>query len=302
MINPGLISLMFLATSPGACLAVPGSQILARDLALANSVFSSLNPDLAFGFSPLPGSRRLILGRELRAFGAQHGLFSHDEAVADICVERFTKPLGAEELEAALQNALGMSEARIELIDYTKQLLPPGRLEFQRNWLAAPDSSSLNSPVIWRGRLNYDIDRSLAVWAKVQISADRNVVVAAEDLAPGHAITTQQVTLVRTELSPFQKGFLDNPDLVVGKAVNRSVRAGKPLFASMVRYLADVERGQKVQVRVVSGSAYVSFEGVALAGGRVGETILLRNPSGGRTFCGVIQAKGRVLVQAGGPA
>jgi flagella basal body P-ring formation protein FlgA len=52
----------------------------------------------------------------------------------------------------------------------------------------------------------------------------------------------------------------------------------------------------------VSGSAYVSFEGVALSGGRVGDTIPLRNPAGGRTFRGIIQAKGKVLIEAGGPA
>ena len=47
--------------------------------------------------------------------------------------------------------------------------------------------------MIWRGKLVYDGQRSLVVWAKVRISVDRDVFLAARDIPKGAVIRADQV-------------------------------------------------------------------------------------------------------------
>jgi flagella basal body P-ring formation protein FlgA len=302
MIGATLLSSMVLAVSPGACWPVAGSQILASDLAAANALFSRLHPDAAFGYAPLPGARRLLLGRELAAFARREGFPVENEPVADVCVERPVNPLNATDLSAVLAEAAGIPDARIELLDYSRQPVPRGRLEFHWNAIGAPPAGNPDIPIIWRGRLNYDGQHSLAVWAKVRISVERPVVVAAADLIPGHEIEAGQIRLVQMPAFPSRSGFLEMLEPALGKTVNRQVRAGQKLSAAALKEPDDIRPGQRVLVRVVDGSAYLSFEGTALSGGSKGAAISLRNPSGGRIFRGTVEDKGVVVVRSGGPA
>jgi len=302
MIGATLLSLIVLAVSPGACLPIAGSQILASDLAAANTLFSRLHPDAAFGYAPLPGARRLLLGRELAAFARREGFSFENTPIADVCVERQAAPLNTADLSAALADAAGIPDARIELLDYSRQPLPPGRLEFPWNSVGAPPACNPAIPIIWRGRLNYDGRHSLAVWAKVRISVQRPVVVTASDLIPGHAIEAGQLRLIQMPAFPSRSGFLETLEPALGKTVNRPVRAGQKLSAAALRELDEIRPGERVLVRVVDGSAYLSLEGTALSGGSKGASISLRNPSGGRIFRGTVEDKGVVVVRTGGPA
>jgi flagellar basal body P-ring formation protein FlgA len=302
MIGAAFASFTMLAIPPGACLPVAGGEILARDLAPANALFSTIDPDAIFGFAPMPGARRTVLGRELNAFAQRNGIAVVNAPIANLCVERQAAPLRPADISAALAEAIGIPDARIELLDYSRQPVPSGRLDFRRNSVGAPDAGISNNPVIWRGRLNYDAQHSLAIWAKVRISVERPVVIAAADLVPGHPIEPQQIRMVRMPVFPSSAGLLEALEPVLGKTVSRPVRAGQPVLPSSLREPNDVSAGEKVQVRVVDGSANVSFEATALASGRKSETISLRNPASGRIFRGIVEGRGLVVVRPGGPA
>jgi len=301
-----MIAALFFLTVPAAssaeCLPVSGSEILARDLAAANMLFSALDPEAVFGFAPIPGARRLVLGSELAAFARRNGLGTPTGPIADLCVQRAAAPLTAADLSAALERAAGAPGIQIELLDYSRWPLPAGRIEFQWNAIAAPPAANWNMPVIWRGRLYYDSQHSIAIWAKVRISVERPAVIAVTDLLPGHVIEKAQVRSGSLRMFPGRSVTVDAIDSVLGKTVAGLVRAGQPVPLSMLRQPDDVTAGEKVQVRVVDGSAYVSLEGTALTAGRKGATISLRNPSNGRVFRGVVEEKGLVLVHSGGPA
>jgi flagella basal body P-ring formation protein FlgA len=302
MIVVALVSLTLLSISPGACLTIAGSEILAGDLASGNALFATINPDAVFGFAPMPGARRALLGRELAAFARRNGDPVDNTPIADLCVERQAAPLRGADILAALEKATGIPAARIELLDYSRQPMPGGALEFRWDTLSVPVGGNPDIPVIWRGRLNYDAQHSLTIWAKVRISVERPVVTAATDLVPGRSIELQQLQIASKRVFPSSTGFLDSPDAVRGKVVSRLIRAGQPVLVSLLREPNDVTAGEKVQVRVVDGSANVSFEGTALASGRKGTAIPVRNPAGGRVFRGVIEDKARVVVRPGGTA
>ena len=302
MISSILIPAILLAQgSAFGCIAVSTDRIRAGELAVVQPLLSSLDPDLPLGFAPLPGTRRVLSGREISALAKRYGLASN-EPLQSICVERGSAPISASELKTVLEAALGIDGARLELLDFSRQPLPGGRLEFQINELSSPPAGNPEIPVIWRGRLLYDGRHSIAVWAKARISSERAVVVATDNLMAGTEIRLEQIRMTRRLEFPLATPALDSPDKVVGKIVYRSVRAGQPIPVVAVGEPSEIAKGDKVQVRVMDGSAHILFEALAVSSGRTGDVISLRNPANGKIFRAVVAEKGKAVVRLGGPA
>ncbi len=59
----------------------------------------------------------------------------------------------------------------------------------------------------------------------------------------------------------------------------------------------DVQRGERVAVEVLSGSALLRFLADAETSGHVGDSVLIRNPETGKLFQAKVEAKGKVMVQ-----
>jgi flagella basal body P-ring formation protein FlgA len=56
-----------------------------------------------------------------------------------------------------------------------------------------------------------------------------------------------------------------------------------------------VKAGQTVTVDVISGGVTISIDAMADETGRVGDTILLTNPTSGRRFSALVTASGPVV-------
>jgi flagella basal body P-ring formation protein FlgA len=57
-----------------------------------------------------------------------------------------------------------------------------------------------------------------------------------------------------------------------------------------------VKRGDKVAVSVTTGSVLLTFESEAESSGRVGDTVIVRNPTNGNRFVAQVQNPGKVIV------
>jgi len=60
---------------------------------------------------------------------------------------------------------------------------------------------------------------------------------------------------------------------------------------------AAVKRGDKVAVSVTTGSVLLTFQSEAESSGRVGDTVIVRNPANGNRFVARVQDRGKVVVQ-----
>jgi flagella basal body P-ring formation protein FlgA len=277
-----------------ACITVEGDQIRAADLARAVPAFASVAPDTALAFSPSPGVRRAMLSGELARLAARHGA-SLPAAAQGVCFERAAERLTEERVLAALKTALGDgSPAKIELLDFPKQPLARGELEFPRSGFTPPAAAS--APAVWRGRLRYSEHRSLPVWARVRITVRGQRVAAAVDLAPGRAIEASQVRVEETDLPPFFEAVALAD--VVGRAPRRSVRAGEAIRPAQLMAPPVVARGEAVSVEVTSGGAQIKLEAKAETSGRRGEMVMLRNPENGRRFQARVESPGKVTIDA----
>ena len=286
------------AAAPGACVQISSDRVVVRDLLDAVPLLQELDPNIPLGYAPIPGTERVVSGRELTLIAIRHGVTLTD--VPDVCIARALRAVTSAEMQAALVAALGMREAHLEVEEYSSQPLPPGHLEFERSTLVQPPPNAPDAPVIWRGKLVYDQHHSAPVWAKVRIAVDRPIFLAAEDIPAGTVVRDVEVKAATVHEFPFSGPSLDSSAEIVGKVARRIIRAGQRITASALEEPKDVVRGDIVQVRVIDGPATLSFDGIAASSGKKGDTILVHNSASGRNFRAVVEEKGKAVVRPTG--
>ncbi|MBZ5601590.1 MAG: flagellar basal body P-ring formation chaperone FlgA [Acidobacteriia bacterium] len=282
-----LILLVATAGVAFGCTVVDGPNITGKDMAAANPSFATLDPASIVASSPIPGVRRVMHPAELARIEQTPGPFE------EICFERATKILNANEILAALESALRSAISReaqpkIEILDFIRTPVPLGTLEFSPTGLSAAG--------IWRGHIKCDDNRTAPLWAKVRVTTEQTWIEAIQPLAPGKPIAADQLTMRSGPRFPFGQAPIGAVELISTRVPNRTIRPGEPIFPSMLAAPHDVERGETIRVLVSSGEAQISFDAVAESSGRAGETVLVKNPENGRHFQARVQEKGKVSI------
>lgn len=297
-----LVVIAGMAGEPGlsraACLTVPSSQILARDLAPTIPAFRALDPETLIGFAPFAGTVRVLSSHDVVLIGHRFGLvFPPGEAAPSACVERMVHHLSEPEMMTALRAALDMEGATLEILEISNQPVPPGRLEFERTFLSKPPVNAPQTPVIWRGKLIYDDQRSLMVWAKVRISVDHEIFLARETIPKGAVIRADQVATDHIRQFPSIELSPNTPFMIVGKIARRTLPAGQPIVAEALDDLKAVFRGERVHVEAIDGGASIRFDAIAQSSGQKGDVILVHNPWSGKNFRALIEGREHVVVR-----
>jgi flagella basal body P-ring formation protein FlgA len=282
-----------------ACVAVPSGNILARDLFAAIPLFQALDPQAMVGFAPYPGTVRVLSSHDVILIGRRYGLaFPPGETAPIVCIERVVRQLSAGEVREALLSALNNDSVQLDLLEFSSQSFPPGRLEFDRGGLQKPPAGNPQIPVIWRGSMTYDDHRSLAVWAKLRASVQGEIAVARETILPGAVIRAEQVNTRRVSQFPVLGPSPALPLQIAGKVARHLLAAGQRITSDALEDLQDVIRGDTVHVRVVFGGATIGFDAIAQSSGQKGQVIVVHNPTSGRNFRGLIAGRAEVIVPA----
>lgn len=295
-----LVAIRVLAASGPSvspCLNVEGDAILARDLAPAVPAFSALPPDTRIGYAPIPGIRRFFHASELRRFAAGHRL--QLSSPGEVCFERPMEALQPELVAQAMRHALGQPSARITITELSRYPVPRGEVRFDRSTLpAALSLANRDVPLLWRGFVRYGGDHRFAIWARAAILVRSTRIVATEDLPAGRPIEAGQVRIEEFEAPPSSQPPPPSLDQVVGKLPRTPIARSAAVIALQLDKPKDIERGELVGVEVRSGAAHLGLEGRALAAGRKGDMIPVRNTANGKTFSARVQDKGHVVLTA----
>jgi len=280
------------ALAPGGaqCLPVSGRQISAGDMARAVPVFSAVAPELVLGDAPALGGRRTYGAAELGRLARRFGL-PMDPGL-EACFVRPLETLSRERIATVLGTV--MPAARIQVVDFGRQPVPPGELRFSLSGLETGPAKS--APLLWRGAVCLPGQSDFPVWAKVRVQVSGKRAIAAEALAPGLRIVPAQL---REEVYEGPPGF---PDLsqVVGREPRRPIAAGSAIESLWIEEPPEVQRGERVQVEIRSGRTRILLEGQAQSSGRRGQTVEVRNPGNGRILRAIVTDRGRVVVTAPG--
>jgi flagella basal body P-ring formation protein FlgA len=132
--------------------------------------------------------------------------------------------------------------------------------------------------------------------------AKQDVVRAVRNLPAGSILEAEELTSASELVNPIQPGNSEPLAFYVGKSLTRSVTVGSRVAAELVQEAPIIQRGDKVQVSVINGSARLELEVLADTAGYVGDSIFFSNPSGSRRFRALITASGRAELLLNGSA
>jgi flagella basal body P-ring formation protein FlgA len=282
-----------------SCRPVEGDRLLARDLAAALPEFLDAPREALVGQAPLPGAQRTFHASELRALAHRFGIVLASSE--DICFEWPMQRLDRARAIAAMQEALQIAGATIDIKDTIADRVPAGRIEFPLSSLGTPSPTGPAAPVLWRGDVVYGDSHRFAIWARVELSAPCRKLVAAESLKAGRPIDARQIRSTAARCFPVTAKQLPAMADVAGMTPLRSIAAGSELRLDLLAPANDIDRGDAVHIEVRSGAARLELTARALTAGRRGDTISLRNPESNKTFQARVTGKGTALVDAGIP-
>lgn len=290
---------LLLAQAP--CVPVSGPDILGGDLARAVPVLGGLPADVPLAPAPLPGGTRVFYSSELQSLAARfsRGGVAPNALPKEVCFNLAAEKLSNDRVVEAMRKALGISDARIELLEASPLMVPVGQLEFAREGLGAPAAPDRLTPVSWRGNIVYAGNRRFPVQAKVRITAPSVRVVAVEPLRSGVAIKPEQVRQENIEGFPQATGESPSLDRIAGMMAVHPVAAGAEIRLDNLTRPNDVNRGELVHVEVRFGGAHLVMEGRAETAGHIGDVVSVRNPESSKTFRALVEAKDRVVVEPG---
>jgi flagella basal body P-ring formation protein FlgA len=125
------------------------------------------------------------------------------------------------------------------------------------------------------------------------------VVVAARPISAGQTLETGDLALRDEPITLYAgRDVFYHPEDAVGGMAVMSLPLGTILTESTVQQPIVVQAGQSITVSAESGGVDISIIGTAEQSGRIGETIIVTNPSSGKRFPAVVTRSG-ALVQLG---
>lgn len=116
-----------------------------------------------------------------------------------------------------------------------------------------------------------------SITALVQANVFLPVVHAARVIERGQTINAEQLQLQEVNIGKASRGFYNYLDEVVGQGAKRRVRAGQLIAPNLLTEPLLIRRGQQVTIIASQDGISASATGEALANGREGEVIRVRN-------------------------
>jgi flagella basal body P-ring formation protein FlgA len=271
------------------CLAVSSGadRIVAGDLAPAFPGFAAVAPDTELALAPAPGVTRVFSPPELQRLALRLRLAPAPQTA--ICVERPVAAPDPSRILTAMHKDI--PDARIEILDYSRQPQPEGEIEFPLRGLQSGAGGAM-----WMGFVHYGSNRRFTIWARVNVLVTIERVLAAGDLRSGQAIAADQVATQTRDEFPALGAFAKSLDEVVGRWPRIAIRAGSAIRLDQLELPKEVVRGDTVQVEVRKGAVRMQVEAQAEASGALHETIPVLNTASKRRFLARVEGKGRVSV------
>ena len=217
-----------------------------------------------------------------------------------IALQAAAPPLAAAEREApaairaAVQSALqprlaGLKGATAEIgtIDPQLRLPPCPALDVG---LPATSAPAMTAKVTC-------LSPDWTIYVPIRLHAWIEAVVAATNLAPNTALAASDLTRGRVDMFASPGGILTDGAQAEGRTLQVGLLAGAPILKSFLKAPLIVHRGEKVLLTLTDKTMIVRDTAVALADGRIGDSIAVRNPESGKIVQATVAPDGTVAVR-----
>ncbi len=217
----------------------------------------------------------------------------------DVSVIRLGETVGPERIKAIIANYLkrnqnNLPDAEVRFVPSALPLpftLPRGEMSYE----VIPSNPAIlgSSRISIIFRVDGRVVKNMSVRGNIEALAE--VVIAAGALRRGDILSPQDLTTQVMDI-----GSLDNPgqDIqdLVGKKLQRSLRAGSPVLLSMVEALPVIKRGERVKMVINSGALHLTATGLAHSDGALDQMIRVQNINSNKTVYCRVTAPGIVEV------
>ncbi|WP_317931623.1 flagellar basal body P-ring formation chaperone FlgA [Halioxenophilus sp. WMMB6] len=176
--------------------------------------------------------------------------------------------------------------------------LPDSRLQLP----ACDGQLRIDAPDNYRGgRVTTQVhcDGNLSHWSLYFISEVKllaQVVVARAPLRKGELIAEADLELALKDVSLLGQGYITDSGDVAGQELRRGINTGDELRAQWLIAPKAVKRGDRVTIIASSKQVAVEATGTALADGRIGEQIRVRNDRSERVVRATVSKAGVVNI------
>lgn len=132
--------------------------------------------------------------------------------------------------------------------------------------------------------------RAWKMYVPVDVVVESRVWVARRSLPRGHLLTRDDIVADVRDVSRMTRGYIDDPQQLVGQRLKNSVLAGHVLTPRLLEADRIVRRGQTVTLAVSQGGIAIRMAGRALADGALGQRIRVENLNSGRIVEGIVRS------------
>lgn len=133
-----------------------------------------------------------------------------------------------------------------------------------------------------------------SVHVPAQVMVYRYIPVAARAVQRGEQLNASHLADNLVNISSIRQGYALTNEDIVGKEAKRNIGQGEPFKSNSLDAPTAIKRGESVTLQAQAGSIKVLSSGVALADGRVGQKIRVRNSSSERIVTGIVLNQGLV--------
>jgi len=137
---------------------------------------------------------------------------------------------------------------------------------------------------------------SWGIYVPVMVNLYRPVWVASQPLPRGHRLTPADIKQQEHLVSRLAQGYIQQSQQIVGQELRRPLRMGQVFTTHSLQAPQIIHKGDDVMIIAKTGTLSIRTAGTALANGRTGQQINVRNKGSKRIVKARIVGKGLVEV------
>ena len=282
---------------------VTGSQVLLRDIAAIspdNALAQSLGKRIVSA-APRPGGSKTLKTAAIQSYLelTENLTDAQWQGPATITLQRRGLELGPEQISQIIAEYLQKNLERLPRADirFVPGTMPrPVTLPFGKlSWEVIPSNPDILGSSSFSVILKVDgkTVENMTVRGKLEAWAD--VVIATRSIKKGSRIASDQLGLRRMDISRLQDPITTR-EKIIGLIAKQTLHAGRAIEKRHVKLPPHIKKGDQVKIVAHKGSLNISTMGIAMADGRRGDMIRVRNIQSNKLIYCLVAAPGLVTV------
>lgn len=130
----------------------------------------------------------------------------------------------------------------------------------------------------------------------VNIKIYKKLPVAVRTIFSGKQIKNGDFELRKVDATNINLEDIVNEDDVLGAIAKRNISKNDPILKSSIHLGNQINRGQKIEINVISGAVRIRTTGTALQDGQAGSEIRVRKDNSNVILSGIISEDGTVVI------